>query len=99
MIALAGAARPVTETGVLELEEAPLPSWPELPRPQHFTEPSEISAQACSPSLPSAIAVALLIPVTVTGIFESVVVPLPNSPTSLCPAHFTVPLESSAQLK
>src|ERR1019366_4299969 len=37
--------RPETCTGVLELAAAPLPSWPELPIPQHSAAPAVVTAQ------------------------------------------------------
>src|SRR5947208_1469393 len=53
----------------------PLPSWPKLLSPQQRTVPSWRSAQVCS--APAATA-AGMIPLTVTGVEELVVVPLPS---------------------
>ena len=37
-------------------------------------------------------------PTTVTGVFESAVVPSPSSPTALTPQHWTEPVLSTAQV-
>src|SRR2546428_4730048 len=55
-------AVPVIVTGVAEPVVLPFPNWPtSLPAPnapQHFTEPSDRSAQVCKPPRPAAIATA-----------------------------------------
>ena len=47
---------------------------------------------------PAAIAVALLMPTTVTGMDELLVVPSPSFPAPLLPQHCTAPLASTAQV-
>jgi hypothetical protein len=76
-----------TETGTSELATVPFPSWPSSPYPQQLTRPVARMAQYPAPSLASAIA--LVIPLTDTGTFESAesvpspVVPFPSSPNAL----------------
>src|SRR2546425_392110 len=95
---------PVIVTGVAEPAVAPFPNWPtSLPgpsAPQHFTEPSDRSAQGGKPPWPPAMATALLvIPPTRTGVLELVVVPSPSSPWPLRPQHHPVPSpRNSAQV-
>jgi len=43
-------------------------------------------------------AVAVAIPVTAMGVDESVVVPLPSSPSGLCPQHLAAPPASTAHV-
>jgi len=63
-----------------------LPSWPDVPQPQHFTPPVPSAAQVLLS--PAAIAATPdLSPVTDTGANEAVVVPLPNCRWSLLPQH------------
>ena len=66
---------PETVTGVDELPELAFPSWPEVPRPQHFTAPPATAHEWDSPA---ATAVADAIPGTLTGREESLVVPVPR---------------------
>src|SRR5450759_4822627 len=65
-------------------------------RAQHLTVPPERTAQVSYP--PAAIAVALVIPLTVTGIELYPAVPFPSSPEALEPQHLTVPPARTAQL-
>ena len=60
-------------TGVEEFVVLPLPSWPSLFWPQHWTVLADVSAQVCIK--PAETAVALEIPDTVTGVDALVVVP------------------------
>ena len=48
--------------------------------------------------LPAVIAVAVLMPLTNTGVVESAFVPLPNVPDWFKPQHFTAPLASNPQV-
>jgi len=93
---------PVIVTGVAEPVVLPFPNWPTpLPAPtapQHFTEPSARSAQVCTPPWPAAIATALVMPPTRTGVVELVVVPSPSCPSRFRPQHCTVPSPRSAQV-
>src|SRR3989475_9405238 len=94
---------PLMVTGVAEPVVLPFPNWPTpLPgpsAPQHFTEPSDRSAQVCKPPWPAAMATALLvIPPTRTGVLELVVVPSPSCPSKFRPQHHTVRSPRSAQL-
>lgn len=73
----------------------PSPSWPMALFPQHFTVPPPNLAQEWL--LPVAIEVAVLIPATVTGEDEVVMLPSPSCPWALYPQHFTVPLVKTAQ--
>ena len=69
---------PMTVTGVAESMVLPLPSWPESLCPQHCTAPVLVTAQVCENPAASAVAKSLK-PVTVTGVAEFVVLPLPSS--------------------
>src|SRR2546428_667040 len=89
--------RPLTGTGVFDLVFVPLPRRPLVFSPQHFTVASDSRAHVWVPP-PEAIAVAPVRLLTATGAFESVFVPSPSSPTSLCPQHFAVASESSAHV-
>src|SRR2546425_855728 len=97
---------PVIVTGVAEPAVAPFPNWPtSLPgpsAPQHFTEPSDRSAQVCKPPWPAAMAMAPVsgdpLPPTRTGVLELVVVPSPSCPSRFRPQHHTVPSPRSAQV-
>ena len=71
------------------LNGAPLPSWPELFRPQHRAVPSDNTAHECDP--PAPMETTCVRPLTVTGLDESVVVPLPSCPEAFRPQHLTVP--------
>jgi hypothetical protein len=68
-----------------------LPSWPELLRPQHFTEPVLVTAHVWPP--PAEIRRAELDerPTTPTGENAFVVVPSPSCPNPLYPQHSTLP--------
>src|SRR5207245_7253575 len=65
---------PLMVTGVAEPVVLPFPNWPTpLPgpsAPQHFTEPSDRSAQVCKPPWPAAMEMALVggepLPITLT---------------------------------
>ena len=46
--------RPPTSTGVTRVETVPSPSWPLLPRPQHFMPPLLVKAHVCSRPAPIA---------------------------------------------
>ena len=70
--------RPDTDTGVSELVVVPLPSWPEVPRPQASTVPVEVRARPWSS--PAAMATMPDSPDTDTGVSELEVAPLPSSP-------------------
>src|SRR5580698_3237030 len=78
-----------------------LPSSPRELSPQHLTVPPEMSAQLSA--RPTATAVALDRPDTVTGVVEHfapvhvVVVAAPSSPYVLSPQHWTAPVESTTQ--
>ena len=61
-----------------ELDVAPLPSWPQVPRPQASTVPEAPRARAWS--APAAMAVTLESPDTATGVSVLEVAPLPSSP-------------------
>src|SRR5256712_5709307 len=96
---------PLMVTGVAEPVVLPFPNWPTpLPgpsAPQHFTEPSDRSAQVCKPPWPAAMAMAPVsgdpLPPTRTGVLELVVVPSPSCPSRFRPQHHTVPTPRSAQ--
>ena len=79
---------PVIVTGVEALVVVPLPSWPALFQPQHFTAPPDRSAQVWE--TPALTATALVIPPTCNGVDELVVVPSPSWPESFRPQHQTV---------
>jgi hypothetical protein len=93
---------PVTATGTLLAALELLPNWPKLFRPQHFTVPSAIRAQATDAVMCTVTAVfedeAPSIPRTAIGMRLSVFEPSPNWPSTLNPQHFTVPLAMSAQV-
>src|SRR5688500_12549234 len=95
---LVQATRPsgLVATGVLFCKGTvnPVPSWPLLLRPQHFTVALSRSAQVCAE--PGETCLAVLNPLTGTGTKEFSVVPFPSWPYSLPPQHFTVVSESSA---
>src|ERR1700716_3115157 len=81
---------PDTATGVELSVVDPSPSWPLALSPQHLTDPGlPSSAQVWLP--PAAIAVAVVIPETVTGVRLGVVDPSPSWPRALAPQHLTVP--------
>ena len=74
-----------------------LPSWPEVPQPQHLTPPAARAAQVWLS--PAAIAVTPLVrPVTSTGTLDWVVVPLPSWPLRLLPQHLMPPVVVRAQV-
>src|SRR4051794_26710499 len=84
--------RPHVEIGV------PLPSWPELFRPQAQTVPSVLSARLCAK--PAATAVAWLRPLTCTGTLVLAALPdapLPSSPRVLSPQPQAVPSDRTAR--
>jgi hypothetical protein len=107
---------PVTVTGVVLHGTAPaphdsgpvlvpLPSWPRELAPQHRTVPSVRSAQVYS--CPAVTVLAVVIPVTETGVVlhgrlrqvsGPVLVPLPSWPATFLPQHFTVPSDRTAQV-
>jgi hypothetical protein len=96
-----------TETGVAEEFVLPSPSWPTLLSPQQRTEPFERSAQEWV--IPTAIEIAVLIPIAFTGVVlhgtdglasqdsGPVLLPFPSWPLPLYPQHFTSPVERAAQ--
>jgi hypothetical protein len=86
----------MTLTGVDASLVVPLPSWPELLRPQHL---APIPTVAHTLYWPPAMLVAPVRFDTDTGVLERVVVPLPSWPKLFCPQHFTVPSASRAQLE
>ena len=88
--------RPLTSTGMLEWVVDPLPSFPSVLCPQHFTSPDVRVLQVCRS--PAAIVVALVIPVTATGVLELTSVPLPSCPYGFSPQQRTVPVASTAQV-
>jgi hypothetical protein len=59
---------PVIVTGVETSVVVPLPSWPALFAPQHFTVPPDRSAQLWK--TPALMAMAVVIPLTCTGVDE-----------------------------
>ena len=88
---------------VTGLALVPRPTCPEAFAPQHRSAPPSTSAHACE--LPAATAAteppsapASFEPTT-TGVFESVVVPLPSWPLALLPAHESVPFGSAEHVK
>src|SRR5450631_1759606 len=88
------------KTGAGRAVVLPSPSWPTLLYPQHSTLPPETRAQAWAP--PTVIAVAVVIPETITGVVMHrhpvvIVVPLPSWPSLSDPQHITVPPESRPQ--
>ena len=99
---IATAVRPVPRlevwVGVYRLVVFPSPSWPEVPVPQQLTEPSSRMAQLCVS--PDEIATAVR-PVpkleTGVGVFRSVVVPSPISPSTFHPQQLTDPSSRIAQ--
>src|SRR5690606_14137108 len=75
---------PTTATGDDELPTPVLvPSWPEELSPQQRRAPDDSTAQLVSP--PALMPVAVLMPVTVTGVFESLKVLLPRPPAKFAP--------------
>jgi len=64
--------------------------------PQHSTVPAESRAQLCE--APRATAVAPVMPVTATGVLESVFKPLPQLTVGIESQHSTVPSESNAHV-
>ena len=48
--------------------------------------------------VPLATEAVVLVPLTETGVDESVVVPSPSWPSKLCPQHLTVPSDKSVQV-
>lgn len=97
MISLWPLLSPLTSLGVAELLTVAslMPNSPSWLRPQDFTPPELVRAQEWLP--PSATAVALFSPVTVTGTLELVVAPLPSCPAPFSPKHFT-PLFCTTQV-
>jgi hypothetical protein len=87
---------PVTATGVVDDDVDPLPSWPDVPRPQHLMVPSDNVAQVCAP--PAETEVAVEMPVTATGKVELVDDPLPSRPELPDPQHLIVPSDSVAHV-
>src|SRR5687768_8210376 len=93
---------PTTSTTVTAVGSAnamePSPAWPSSLLPQHFTLPVARSAHECRS--PTVMPTASLMPRTVMGVAEGVVVPSPSSPYTpgLGPLlqHFTLPEASSA---
>src|SRR3989442_6792136 len=77
----------------------PLPSWPKSFSPQHRTVPSARSAQVWKP--PAVTAMAVVIPVTRTGVTElnEVVAGAPSWPGSFRPQHSSVPSGNRAQVR
>ena len=76
----------------------PVPSWPSVLSPQHFTTPVWI-AHMC-PTPPSRAVTPLVRPVTATGaVLEALALPLPNWPNSLLPQHITSPPVRSAHVE
>src|SRR5450759_2176754 len=88
----------LTWTGMLLLVVVPLPSWPELFKPQARTWPVEVSARLWSPPPAMAVTVVPEGRLTATGVLLSVVMPLPSWPEALKPQASTWPLEVSARL-
>ena len=75
----------------------PSPSCPSMLRPQHCIVPSARTAQLCQ--APVVRAVAVVMPLTVTGTAENpVVVPSPSCPESATPQHCTRPSDRRAQV-
>ena len=69
----------LTETGVAQLSVDPLPNLPFPPLPQHLTVPPERTAQVWSDDEdPIETEVAVLIPLTETGVVCVFVEPLPS---------------------
>ncbi len=77
-MAAAPLLKPLTFTGVLLSVVVPLPNWPSLLWPQHFTPPAVVRAQVWPPPADTA-ATPLVRPLTSTGVL------LP------APQHFTPP--------
>jgi len=84
----------LTETGVAELAFVLSPSWPEVPRPQHLTDPDdapEVAPKiAHEKDVPTAMSTGFVTPATLTALEDGEVVPSPSCPKSLLPQHFTV---------
>ncbi len=82
---------PCTVTGTGEIVRVLLPSWPHSLRPQHFTVPSEMTAQLCQ--RPVAIFTAPdEIPLTATGYSRFEYVLSPNCPYAFHPQQATPPV-------
>src|SRR5450756_2441066 len=88
----------LTWTGMLLLVVVPLPSWPELFKPQARTWPVEVSARLWSPPPAMAVTVVPEGRLTATGVLLLVGVPLPSWPGALEPQARTWPVEVSARL-
>ncbi|CAB4781207.1 unannotated protein [freshwater metagenome] len=67
---------PVTDTGVADDVVFPVPNCPVAFFPQHLMPASARSAQVTLP--PVSIAIAVEMPLTATGVFESSPVPSPS---------------------
>jgi hypothetical protein len=84
----------LTETGVAELVLRLSPSWPDVPRPQHLTDPDEAPEDAPKipheKDVPTAMSTGLATPATITAPEAGEVVPSPSCPKPLLPQHFTV---------
>ena len=87
---------PDTVCAKLLLDTVPLPSCPELLKPQHTTALSAVKPQVWCP--PAAIAVALVSPTTAVGRGRVTFVPSPSWPTKLLPQQRELPSARSAQV-
>ena len=77
---------------------APRLRMPPAFTPQHFALPWTVTAHACAPSpVATAAVVPSPRPVTGTGTFDPIVVPLPSWPLSLAPQHVAAPSNVAAQ--
>jgi hypothetical protein len=87
-----------TGTGTSESVVVPSPRSPNSLDPQQSIVPEASTAHGEAPS-PLVTLIALVMPVTATGMSESVVVPSPSCPSPLYPQQCTVPVASSAQYR
>src|ERR1700688_315951 len=95
---MAVTAATLTNTGDVSLTALPFPSSPMAPSPHVYTFPLLVSASVISWPAATAVAVSPAGSVTLTGVDELRVVPLPSWPKPLLPQSYTLPFEPSATL-
>src|SRR5450759_5948677 len=87
----------VTPTGVRALAVAPLPSWPELLRPQASTWPFDVRARLWFAPAATAVTVVPEGRLTATGVLLLGQVPQPSSPRLFRPQAQTLPVDVTAR--
>jgi len=84
----------LTGTGVAELAFVLSPSWPDVPRPQHFTDPDDAPEDVPKipheKDVPTAMSTGFVTPATLTAAEDGEVVPSPSCPKSFLPQHLTM---------